>query len=219
MTQLAALFDMDGTLINNNPYHLASWQELFKRHGKPPVSQQTFNEYISGVPSAVVIRKFFDDVHSDEEFQQLTDERNGIYYNLYRPYIAPVNGLENLLAELKNAGWKLAIASSAIQRNIDFILDSVPIRQYFEVIMNSTQVHKPKPDPQIFLKAAEKLQVPPVHCVVFEDSLSGVKAAGSAGMKVVALTTTHKAGELHPVDLVVDDYTGLSAQKLANLFN
>ncbi len=80
-------------------------------------------------------------------------------------------------------------------------------------------VTRPKPDPQVFLKAAEQLNMPPDRCVVFEDSLAGIKAANSAGMKVVGITTGHTAAELHPVNLVINDYSDLTTQKLAGLFN
>ena len=79
-------------------------------------------------------------------------------------------------------------------------------------------VTKPKPDPQVYLKAARKLDMQPERCVVFEDSLAGIKSGNSAGMKVVGITTGHTAGELQPVNLVIDDYTGLSVQKIAALF-
>jgi len=98
-------------------------------------------------------------------------------------------------------------------------LNKIPIRDDFDVIVNSSMVNKPKPDPQIFLKAAEKLNTNPSKCIVFEDSLAGIKAANSAGMKVVAITTGHTADELHPVDLVINDYAGLTPHKLSELFN
>ncbi|GAB2695043.1 beta-phosphoglucomutase family hydrolase [Mucilaginibacter koreensis] len=217
MTQHAAIFDMDGTLVDNNPYHYQSWQVLFERHGLPPLSLQTFNESMSGVPGMVILRNFFGD-RDEQELEALYHEKDAIYYDAYRPYMAPINGLERLLSELKDAGWKLAMASSAAQRNIDFILNTVAIKPYFDAIINGTRVHQPKPNPQIFLKAADELQVAPGNCVVFEDSISGVKAANSAGMKVVAITTTHKAHELHPVNLMINDYAGLKVLQLEALF-
>jgi beta-phosphoglucomutase len=217
MKQRAAIFDMDGTLVDNNPYHLQSWQVLFERHGLPRITQQMYNESMSGVPGMVILRNFFNG-RDENELETLYHEKDAIYYELYQPYMAPINGLERLLNELKDAGWKIAMASSAAQRNIDFILNTVTIKPYFDAIVNGTRVHQPKPNPQIFLKAAEELQVPAGNCVVFEDSISGVKAANSAGMKVVALTTTHRADELHPVNLTINDYAGLTLQQLEALF-
>lgn len=163
------------------------------------------------------MRGLFPD-HDETGLKALLNEKEGLYRELYAPYLAPVNGLENFLTELKNAGVKMAMATSATVEDINFILNGIPIRHDFDEIVNSTMVSKPKPNPQIFLKAAEKLNREPANCVVFEDSLVGIKAAMAAGMKVVGITTGHTADELQPVDLIIDDYSQLTVQKLAALF-
>jgi beta-phosphoglucomutase len=113
----------------------------------------------------------------------------------------------------------MAMATSATVQDIDFILNKIPIRNDFDAIINSSMVSEPKPHPQIYLKVAEKLNMPPAKCIVFEDSLAGIKAGNSAGMKVIGITTGHTAKELRPVvDLVINDYSGLSVQKLTALF-
>ena len=215
----AAIFDMDGTLIDNTPYHFKSWQALFKKYGKGELSKETYYKEISGVPVMETIKRIFGDDHDEAGLKALLNEKEDFYRKEYAPYLAPVNGLENFLTGLKNAGIKMAMATSATVEDIDFILNRVPIRDDFNVIVNSTMVSQPKPHPQIFLKAAEKLNMPPTKCVVFEDSLAGIKAANSAGMKVVAITTGHTAAELHPVDMVINDYTELDVHKLAALFS
>jgi len=215
----AAIFDMDGTLIDNTPYHFKSWQALFKKYGKGELSKETYYKEISGVPVMETIKRIFGNDHDEAGLKALLNEKEDFYRREYAPYVAPVNGLENFLTVLKKAGIKMAMATSATVEDIDFILNKVPIRDDFNAIINSTMVSQPKPHPQIFLKAAEKLNIPPAKCVVFEDSLAGIKAANSAGMKVVAITTGHKAAELHPVDLVINDYTELDVHKLAALFS
>lgn len=217
-SSFAAIFDMDGTLIDNTPYHFKSWQALYKKYGKGELSKETYYTEISGVPVMETIRRVFGEGRDEAQLKALLNEKEEFYRKLYAPHLAPVNGLVNFLTGLKNAGVKMAMATSATVEDINFILDKVPIRDDFDAIVNSTMVSKPKPDPQIFLKAAEKLNMPPGQCVVFEDSLAGIKAANSAGMKVVAITTGHTAAELHPVNLVINDYTTLSVQKLAALF-
>jgi beta-phosphoglucomutase family hydrolase len=213
----AAIFDMDGTLVDNTPYHFKSWQALFKKYHKGELSRQTYYTQISGVPIMDTLRGLFPD-RDEAGLKVLLNEKEGFYRELYAPYLAPINGLENFLTELKTSGVKMAMATSATVGDIDFILNKVPIRGDFDEIVNSSMVSKPKPNPQIFLKAAEKLNTPPSKCVVFEDSLAGIKAGKDAGMKVVAITTGHKAEDLHPVDLVIDDYSELTVQKLAALF-
>jgi beta-phosphoglucomutase family hydrolase len=214
----AAIFDMDGTLIDNTPYHFKSWQALFKKYGKGELSKRTYYTEISGVPVMDTIRKIFGEGRNETELKALLEEKEDLYRQLYKPYLAPINGLENFLSEMKNDGIKMAMATSATVEDINFILDNIPIRNDFDEIVNSSMVSKPKPDPQIFLKAAEQLNTPPSKCVVFEDSLAGIKAANAAGMKVVAITTGHPAADLHPVDLVIDDYAALTVQKLSALF-
>lgn len=214
----AAIFDMDGTLIDNTPYHFKSWQALYKKYNKGELSKETYYTEISGVPVMETIRRVFGSDHDEAGLKVLLNEKEELYRQLYAPFVAPINGLENFLTELKDAGIKMAMATSATVEDIDFILNKIPIRDDFNQIINSTMVSKPKPDPQIFLKAAEKLNMPPSKCVVFEDSLAGIKAANSAGMKVVGITTGHSAAGLHPVDLVIADYSELNVHKLAALF-
>ncbi|WP_158825150.1 HAD family hydrolase [Mucilaginibacter lacusdianchii] len=218
MKQFAAIFDMDGTLVDNNPYHFKTWKQLFEKYNRVEVTTELYNEKLSGVPGMVIMREFFGDDYSEDEMKEMFDEKTRIYKEEYGPHVTAINGLERLLIELKNAGVKTAVASSATASNIDFVLDKLPIKPYFDTIVDGPRISKPKPNPQIFLKAAEDLGIKPESCVVFEDSLSGVKAANAAGMKVAAITTTHQAEELHPVDLIIADYTGLTVQKLAALF-
>jgi beta-phosphoglucomutase len=214
----AVIFDMDGTMIDNTPYHFKSWQALYKKYGKGELSKQTYYTEISGVPIMETLKRVFGNDYDEAGLKELLKEKEGFYREIYAPFLVAINGLENFLAELKNDGVKMAMATSATVEDVDFILNKIPIRDDFEVIVNSSMVSKPKPNPQIFLKAAEKLDMDPARCIVFEDSFAGIKAANSAGMKVVAITTGHAADQLHPVDLVINDYAGLTPGKLAELF-
>jgi len=214
----SVIFDMDGTLIDNTPYHFKSWQALFKKYNKGELTIDTYHQEISGIPIMDTMRRLFGDDHDEAGLKALLKEKEDLYKSLYAPFAAPVNGLENFLTELKNAGVKMAIASSATVDDINFILSHVPIRDDFEVIIDGSRVSKSKPNPQIFLKAAEELNARPEDCVVFEDSIAGIKAANAAGMKVVGITTGNTADKLQPSDLVITDYTDVNANKLAALF-
>jgi len=218
MKKYAAIFDMDGTLVDNNPYHFKAWAEIFEKYKHTKITHEFFNEKLSGVAGMPIMREYFSDM-DEAQMQAVFDERSQRYRDEYAPFAKPINGLERFLTELKDAGVKMAVASSAAVINIDYIMSHVPIRQYFDTIVDGPHVSKPKPHPQIFLKAAADLGMKPEDCVVFEDSLSGIKAANAAGMKVVGITTTHQASELHPVNLVIADYTGLTEHKLAALFD
>lgn len=213
----AAIFDMDGTMVDNTPYHFKTWQALFKKYDKGELSSETYKAEISGTPIADTMRGLFPDA-DEATLKALVSEKEKLYQELYTLYIAPINGLENLLIELKNAGVKLAMASSASMDDIDFVLSHVPVRQYFEVIIDGNRVSKGKPNPQIFLKAAADLHAQPEDCIVFEDSIAGIKAGNAAGMKVVGITTAHTAERLQPTSLTIKDYTELHLQKLEALF-
>ena len=230
MKNFTAIFDMDGTLVDNTPYHYKSWQafykkhnlgeialETYKKHSLGDISIETYKTKISGVPIIETMRKLYPNA-DEETLKQYREEKEVVYRELYAPFLAPINGLENFLTELKDAGIKMAMASSATMVDINFILNKIPIRDDFEAIIDGSRVSKGKPNPQIFLKAAADLNAKPEDCVVFEDSLAGIQAANAAGMKVVAITTGHPAADLHPVNLVIDDYAGLTVQKLAALF-
>ena len=214
----AAIFDMDGTLIDNTPYHFKSWQALFKKHNLGDLSKETYYTEISGVPIMTTLKRLFGDDHDEASLKELLKEKEEFYRKEYAPYLVAINGLENFLSEMKRYGVKMAMATSATVEDIDFVLNKIPIRNDFDEIVNTSMVSRPKPNPDIFLKAAEKLNMEPSRCIVFEDSIAGIKAANSAGMKVVAITTAHTANDLHPVDLVINDYTELTPNKLAELF-
>src|SRR5690606_37879899 len=128
---------------------------------------------------------------------------------LYLPYIAPVKGLLEWLEFLKQEGIPMAIATSGIQVNIDFMFEHVPIRQYFRAVVDSSQITRGKPDPEIFLKAAERLEVPAAECLVFEDAVVGIRSGKAAGMPVIAVATTHTREELAGADLIITDYSEL----------
>jgi beta-phosphoglucomutase len=209
---------MDGTLIDNTPYHYKSWQAFFKAHNLGDISVERYKNTISGTPIIETMRSLFPDADEDT-LKKYREEKEVYYREIYAPFLAPINGLENFLTELKDTGIKMAMASSATMDDINFILNKVPIRDDFEAIIDGSRVSKGKPNPQIFLKAASDLDAQPGDCIVFEDSISGIKAATAAGMKVVAITTGHPADHLQPlVNMVIDDYAQLTVQKLAALF-
>jgi beta-phosphoglucomutase len=216
----AAIFDMDGTLIDNTPFHFKAWQQLFKKRNLPELSRETYLTGISGVPIINTIKKFFGEDLDEAEQKALVKEKQQLYQDAFKPYLRPINGLENFLTELKDAGVKIALATSSNMDDVDFIFGTIPIRQYFDAIIIGSMVSQPKPSPQIFLKAAEQLGARPEMCVVFEDSLSGLKAGNNAGMKVVGITTAHPAQTItNLANLVINDYADVTPQKLAALFD
>ena len=214
----AILFDLDGTMLDNNGYHLLSWQEYLGRLGIR-LSSEDYKANVSGRTNRDAVEHIFDKKMSEEKAEHYYLEKEKIYREMYAPFIRPVAGLLELLQELQRNKVTMAIATSGIQLNIDFMFEHVPVKNYFDKVVNSTHISKGKPDPEIFIVTADSLNLKPVNCIVFEDSISGVEAGKAAGMKVVALTTTHQKNELLMADLVIDDYTQINIDQLKSLIN
>lgn len=199
------IFDMDGVIVDNYLFHIDAWGEFCKRHGLNFESEDFTKKYF-GKNNADILKALFGRVLADAEVHQLGEEKEAIYRELYQPHIKPLDGLVNFMKELKILGKKIAIASSAPQSNIDFVVNNTGIKVYIDVTVNGNMVKLGKPNPDIFLKASELLGIQPANCLVFEDSFSGIQAAINAGMQVVAVATTHKKEEHNPKLTIISDF-------------
>lgn len=186
----AALFDMDGVIVDNRDAHLRAFVEFARRHGIPDLDARTLLPFF-GSTNAVIMSHLFgrNDIPS-EEVERLSLEKEEIYRELYDPVMAPATGLTVLLQQLKSAGVRIAVGSSAPRVNVDFVLDRCHIASYFDAVASGSEITRSKPDPEVYLLAAEKLGVAPENCVVFEDAFVGMEAARRAGCRVVALAST-----------------------------
>jgi beta-phosphoglucomutase-like phosphatase (HAD superfamily) len=146
-----------------------------------------------------------------EEMNTLSLEKEKQYQQAYLPHLELLPGLKEFLVRTYRAGIPMAIGSAAIPFNIDFVLDNLNIRHYFKAIISADDVVLSKPHPETYLKVAERLQVPPTDCIVFEDVPKGAEAAENAGMKTVVLTTTHEPHEFEKLQNILhfaNDFTG-----------
>ena len=201
----AVIFDLDGTLIDNNEFHLKTWRYCLQQAGRE-VSEEEYNAKINGRTNKDVIQYIYGKEITEEEILRHTLEKEAIYRDIYKPYIKPVEGLLEFLETLNNKQVPMAIATSGIQANINFMFEHIPIKKYFKEVVNSAHIQKGKPDPEIYLKTASLLKIEPSQCLVFEDAVVGIKSAKSAGMKVIAINTTHPKSELSEADLIIDDF-------------
>lgn len=201
----AVIFDLDGTLLDNNPYHLQSWKKYLENMGRD-MTEEEYNANINGRTNRDVINYIHGDALNEEDSFKYGLEKEVLYREIYKPFIKPVNGLLAFLKILADKNVPMAIATSGIQPNIDFMFDHVPIKEYFKIIVNSSHIKKGKPDPEIYIRAASLLNVAPKNCLVFEDAVVGINSAKAAGMKVIAIATTHPKEELNGADMIIDDY-------------
>jgi beta-phosphoglucomutase len=199
---LALIFDMDGVVIDSNPLHRESWAEFNRRYGVPTTEEMLARMY--GRRNDEIVRDFFGDSLSAEEVAARGAAKEELYRQMLEGRVedALTPGVRPFLQEYSSA--PKALATNAEPANVNFLLDRAALRQYFGVVVSGDQVQNPKPHPEIYLKAADLLNVPPVNCIVFEDSHVGVEAALAAGMKVVGVCTTH--GDLPGTAITVHNF-------------
>ena len=205
MNAKAAIFDIDGTLIDNNSYHLKTWRVYLEKIGID-ISEEAYRKNINGRTNKDALEYIYNKKMTGEEAMVYALEKEALYREIYKADIKPVDGLIELLEVFHSLNIPTAIATSGIQVNIDFMFDHIPIKQYFKEVVNSSHISKGKPDPEIYLKTASLLNIPTENCLVFEDAVVGVNAAKAAGMKVIAITTTQSKEELKDADMIIRDF-------------
>ncbi len=206
-------FDLDGTIIDNNYYHILSWQEFYKKRNRT-LSSEEFIQHFNGKTNADVLGYVFDHPLTKEEIILYTNEKESLYREIYAPHIKPVAGLLELLELLHLQNIPLVIATSGIPVNIEFMLQHIPIAKYFKTVINNTHISYGKPHPEIYQIAAKELGFVPEKCIAFEDAVAGVQSAKAAGLKTIALTTTHQAEELKQADIIVKDFTEVTMEMI-----
>lgn len=186
---LALIFDMDGVLVDSNPIHREAWA-LFNRRFSVETTA-AMSERMYGKRNDEIIRDFFGEGLPPEEVFQRGADKEALYREMIagRAGAMLVPGVRDFLERYR--GVPMAVASNAEPANVDAVLDQAGLRPYFRAVVNGHQVSKPKPDPEIYLRAAGILGVTPVNCIAFEDSHSGIGAAKAAGMRVIGVRTTY----------------------------
>ncbi len=212
----AVLWDMDGVIADTAHYHLEAWQAVFSGRGMKYTDEDFRRNF--GQRNDTIVRKVAGGRLSPEEVEAIAAEKEEVYRQKVARNIKPLPGAIELMKTLRGRGIKIALASSAPVENIQLIIRGMGIADCFQAVVWGREVAEGKPDPQIFLLAAERLGVEPDSCVVIEDSVAGVTAAKRAGMKCLAVTNTHPGGRLLEADLVVDTLEGVGVDDLTSLF-
>ncbi len=195
------LWDMDGVLVDTGEFHFQAWMKTLPGEGLP-FDRETFRRTF-GMNNAGILALLLGRQPEPDYISRVSDLKEANFRQAIRGRAQPLPGVRDWLERLHRAGYRQAVASSAPQENIDFLIGELGLRDYFQVVVSAA--HMPgKPDPAVFLEAARRLDLPPAHCVVVEDAVPGVEAARRAGMKCIAVTTTNPARALAAADLVVN---------------
>ena len=215
----AFLFDLNGTIIDDMRYHNQAWFDLLTKDLHADLTWEQVKKEMYGKNSDLMIRIFGNDRFSDEEMERLSMEKEKRYQAAYKPDLRLIPGLDSFLAKIEAHNIKMAIGSAAIPFNIDFVLDNLDIRHYFEVVISADDVMNSKPDPETFLSCASLLNIAPSDCIVFEDAPKGVESARNAGMKAVAVMSTHEEADFAQYDNIICFIRDYNDPQLKDLFN
>jgi beta-phosphoglucomutase len=208
----AAIFDLDGTIVDNMALHAEAFAVFAERHGLPPLTPAD-RAKLDGRRNSEIFPVLFDREMTREEWLAYEHEKEGLYRKLSRGRLTVVSGMQTLLARLNANGVAIALATSAPELNVVHTLNEIGLHDAFPVIVRGDQVPRGKPAPDVFIEASRQLDVPPEHCVVFEDAPMGITAAHAAGMRVVAIASSFSAAQFkalaEPPDLVCRDFDEL----------
>jgi beta-phosphoglucomutase len=201
---VAVIFDLDGVLVDTGWAHKRAWFAFAEKHGVQ-ISDDFFAATF-GMTNDRIIPLLLNRPIPYHQLKQLSDWKEQLYRRIIADKLAPDERLEKFLSDLKKNGFALAIGSSAPKANLDLIRERLRFDRYFEAYVACEDVPEGKPSPQVFIKAAAKVSVPPRNCVVIEDAIAGIEAAKAAKMAIITLTSTRKRSELEKAnaDLIFD---------------
>jgi beta-phosphoglucomutase family hydrolase len=216
MSDIGAIFDWDGVVVDSSAAHAQSWVRLAAEEGRV-LPEDHFRKGF-GMKNEVIIPRLLGWSETPAEITRLSLRKEALYREIIRETnVAALPGVRTWLQRLAEAGVPCVIGSSTHRLNIEFTLPVIGLRDFFSDMVTAENVSHGKPDPEVFLLAAQRIGVPPERCVVFEDALAGIEAARRGGMKVVAVATTHAREALQVADIVVDALDELGVDQLRDL--
>jgi beta-phosphoglucomutase len=212
----AVIWDMDGVVVDSEPAHLQAKRVIFEKF-KLRYSEERIHR-VYGMTDRQVIQFVADEQLPEDVISRMVREKDIVFQQLIGKQAAYLPGVQKWMELFRQNGISQALASSSSEISINLILNKLDAAQYFNEVISGEALPS-KPDPFIFLKAAEHLGVIPLNCLVFEDAVAGVQAAKAAGMKCVAVTTTNPAEKLTDADLVLNNLGEMMTDHILGLFS
>lgn len=217
------LWDLNGTIVNDERYHQQSWRILYERNPRSmrTPTENEFKHRIFGRSEKSTLEYLLGRALPLDELARWSDERVDIVKELFGPHLKLADGLESLLEESYEAGTRMAVVSGGSRWNyMSFILDGLGIRRYFgNAIVTADDVTHSKPDPEGYVRGARMLGALPSDCFVFEDTLSGIEAGRKAGAVVIAVASTHKPHELTLAHKVIPTFEDVTLATLDRIYS
>lgn len=191
----ALVFDMDGTMVDSMPSHARSWEVFTRRHGIG-MSVEEVLARTTGRNGVECIRILMGEDVPEDRALELIAEKEALYRDFFGKEFREVAGFRDFAREVTARGLKLAVATAGDRHNIAFALEHLKLARRPDAIVGGDEGIAGKPEPDLFLEAARRVQAAPAECIVFEDAPFGIEAARRAGMRAVAICSTHGAEEL-----------------------
>lgn len=210
------IFDMDGVISKTQHFHSETESELLKELGIHITSQEIINRF-AGTPDRLTFKYILDENGIRASVDDLLKRKWKIMKEKIKNNIHPIKGVIKLINELAANQFLLAVASTSPQKFIEEVLQELDIKEKFQQIVSGDEVRQGKPNPEIFLLTAQKMQFAPANCLVIEDARNGVLAARNARMKSIGITTTHKKKDLLDASSVIDSFDELTVDYIKSL--
>lgn len=206
----AFIFDMDGTMVDSMPWHARTWIDFAERH-KLDIAHDELMRKVTGANGMECVRLLLGQHLSESEAWALVHEKEALYRELFGPQFTEIKGFKQFETQARQTGLKVGVGTAGDIHNLNFVLKHLALDVAPQAIARGDEGLPGKPDPAIFLAAAQRLQTAPAQCIVFEDAPYGIEAARRAGMRAVAICSGHSATELAGPHVIatVRDYTEL----------
>ena len=215
--ELGALFDWDGVIIDSSSQHEESWEMLAAELGKPLPADHFLRGF--GMKNQVIIPEILGWTDDPDEIHRYSLRKESLYREIVRERgIEPLPGVVALLDMLQRHGVPCSVASSTHRENIETIFDALGLRGYFAAVVTAEDVSRGKPDPEVFVKSAERIGRDPRRCAVFEDAHVGIEAGLAAGARVIAVATTNPLASLDRAHLAVSTLEAVDWPAFSALF-
>jgi len=213
---LGVIFDMDGVLVDSYGPHFESWQGMAAERGLS-VTEEQFRATFGRTSRESMATFWGPGRYRDEEIRLMDHRKEELFREILARKIPIMPGARELLAALREAGFRLAVGSSAPPENLKAVLKHFD-DDAFDAVVSGADVQRGKPDPQVFMTAAARLRIPPEWCVVIEDAPAGIQAAKAAGAACIGLASTGRTRDsLAEADLVVDQLAELSPARITEI--
>src|ERR1035438_5748153 len=187
----AVLWDMDGTLIDSEELHWISWRNTMANEDITISREQFLSSF--GQRNDSIIPRWLGAASTSERIERIGNAKEEMYRDLVRKDgVSPLPGVTNWLHRLHSQGWFQAIASSAPRANVEAVLEALAAGNFFQSIISAEDVHRGKPDPEVYLTAAARVGALPSRCIVVEDAEAGIEGARNAGMRSIGVSHSDK---------------------------